>query len=234
VIDTDLNHPYFVTAADEALAISCGHGGGNALHFYRREPPAVSMGYFRKANEDVNLEECEALGVMVVRRSSGGGSIYTDKNQLIFSLVSKTPLGTNVDETFSSVCGCLINALEDCGITATYKPPNDVLVNDKKISGSALSKKKNATIIHSTLILKLDLNRVQRVLPSAKPSYISSIENECGFVPKLGAIKAALKNAMSNMFGMEFQSTEFTKLEGELIGELVENKYGTHAWNFKR
>ena len=55
----------------------------DTLHFYRRDPPGVSVGYFKKVEEDVDLEKCRERGVVVVRRTSGGGTIFTDSNQLI-------------------------------------------------------------------------------------------------------------------------------------------------------
>jgi lipoate-protein ligase A len=235
VIDSDLNHPYYVTAADEALAISCGeYGAENTLHFYRRKPPAISIGYFRKVNEDIDLQACEKLGITIVRRTSGGGSIYTDSDQLIFSVITNRLLGDDVGHSFKVVCAVLIKALKMCGIQAAFKPPNDVLVNDKKVSGAAQVKKKNAYLIHATIILDLDNKIIERVLKNAKLGYTSSIRKECGFTPEISDLKRALQNAFQEQLGIKFENGKFSELEKKCIQELIENKYSTDAWNFKR
>jgi lipoate-protein ligase A len=235
VIDTDLNHPYFVTAADEVLALSCAElDGQNTLHFYRREPPAVSMGYFRNVSEDVDKAACENLGVKIVRRTSGGGSIYTDKDQLIFSLISKHSLGADVEDSFRNTCTGIVNALAKLGITANYKPPNDVQINGKKISGSAQIKKKNVYLTHSTIILDLDTKVLHQVLKQARADYTSSIRAECGDIPDIQKLKQAIMGAYAYLFDVEFQPGPFTAEESDIIQELIENKYSTDKWNFKR
>jgi lipoate-protein ligase A len=128
----------------------------------------------------------------------------------------------------------LIEALDQFGITAEFKPPNDLVVNSKKISGSAQAKKKNAYIIHSTIILRLDPEIINGVLKNPYPSYTSSIEHECGEVLDVNDLKTAIKNAFQKQFGIEFQNDDFSKLEKELIYKLMKNKYRTQEWTFKR
>jgi lipoate-protein ligase A len=192
------------------------------------------MGYFRKIEEDVDVHECDDLGVQIVRRTSGGGSIYTDENQLIFSSVTGQPLGDDVEDSFSQTCGCIIDALGECGISATYKPPNDVLINGKKVSGSAQVKKKRAYITHSTIILSMDHERVQRVLKGVKHGYTSSILEQCDKAISIDTLKAAIKNAYINRFGIEFKADGFSEAEQDIITKLIETKYSTREWNFKR
>jgi lipoate-protein ligase A len=206
----------------------------DTLHFYRREPPGISVGYFEKVENNVNIDECKELGINIVRRTSAGGSIYTDRNQLIYSLITRKPLGENVEVTFELVCNCLIEALLELGIEASYKPPNDILINGKKISGSAQVKKRNVYLIHGTVILALQDTILERVLKNHKPGYTSSIEAECGVIPEIDSLKSAIRNAFSARFNIRYQFGDFTDSEKKIIQYLVENKYSTQKWNFKR
>ena len=77
LIDTDLAHPYYVTAADDAISQAVSEGKvPDTLHFYRRHPPGVSVGRMQSV-KDIDLEECGKRGIVIVRRRSGGGTIYT-------------------------------------------------------------------------------------------------------------------------------------------------------------
>ncbi len=235
IIDTDLDHPYYVTAADEALAISCGeYGGPPTLHFYRREPPGISVGYFRKVEEDVDIEKCKKYGIEIVRRSSGGGSIYTDKNQLILGLITNHRLGPDVEATFKIICQCLTNALDNIGIKAEFKSPNDIMINGKKISGSAQVKKKNAYIYHSTIILDTNEDIISQVLKNHKPGYITSIQQECRYIPDITILKSSIIKSFQDKFLNKFQPGGFSSFEKQLIQTLIKNKYSKEAWNFKR
>jgi lipoate-protein ligase A len=192
------------------------------------------VGYFRKVAEDVELEACKKLGVRIVRRTSGGGSIFTDRNQLIFSLITDHALGSDVGDSFKRTCDGLITALEVCNIHATFKPPNDILINGKKISGSAQARKKRAYLTHSTIILDIDHDIIHSVLKQAKHGYTSSVHAECGFTPELGMLKKAIITAYSEQFGIQFQAGELTLKEQKMVQELIETKYGTDQWNFRR
>lgn len=234
VIDTDQEHPYYVTAADEALAITCPQDEGmDSLHFYRRSPPGVSVGYFRDVTEDVNIDYCERHGISIVRRTSAGGTIYTDSHQLIYSIITRQALGNDVKDSFKRVCNCLVSALGMHEIRATYKPPNDVLINGKKVSGSAQVKKKNVYLIHGTIILALDQDVIDRVLKQPKVGYTSSIKKECGSVPEIDHLKRSIKYAFQDEFDVKFHHGRFSETEEKLIQDLIKNKYSTKSWNFK-
>jgi lipoate-protein ligase A len=237
LIDTDLNHPYFVTAADEAIAIAMArenHNIGPTLHFYRRNPPGISVGYFRKTRDDVDVELCKKLGIVIVRRTSAGGSIYTDKDQLIFSLISKKPLGKNVEDIFRNVGESIIGTLNDFEIIATFKPPNDVQINGKKISGSAQVKKRNIYLIHSTLIISIDQALLERVLKNHTADNVSSIEHETGKTIAVSSLKEKIKDKIAEKFNIQFKPGTFSDIEGRLIDQLINDKYSTNQWNFKR
>jgi lipoate-protein ligase A len=235
VIDTDLADPYFVTAADEALAVSIGkYNGIETLHFYRRNPPAVSLGYFTKVADDVDIAKCKELGIKILRRTSAGGSIYTDSDQLIYSLITRTPPGKNFEDTFQQLGEVLMNALEKIGIKAEYKPPNDLTINGRKISGSAQVKKWNVYLIHGTIIFALDNSILELVLKKHKPGYTSSLEVECGFKPDISKLKNAIIESFQEKFNVLINPGEFSDKEKEIINDLIVSKYSKESWIFKR
>ena len=167
LIDTDITDPYYVTATDEAIAYARKEKKvPNTLHLYMRNPAAVSVGRSRKIHDDVDVGECIKNNVKIVRRTTGGGTIYTDKECLIYSLIfDKKNVGLqSSQEIFENVCNSIVNTLKKLDIHTTYKPPNDILLNGKKISGSAQIIKERIVLIHGTVLVDTDLELMKKVL----------------------------------------------------------------------
>ena len=203
LIDSHIADPYYVTAADDALAtVRNIKAIPNTLHFYQRHPPAVSLGRGRKIHEDINLEECTKNDVKIIRRTTGGGTIYTDKDCLIYSLVfdqNDTTLSSS-QEIFKDICNILVTTLEHFHIHAVYKPPNDLLLNGKKISGSAQIKKSNIILIHGTILVDTNLETMNTVLKHKKPQSVSSIAQETNNPPSIKEIKSQMITEYAQYF----------------------------------
>jgi len=50
----------------------------NTVRFYRWNPSAISIGKFQDIENEVQLEDCGKCGVDVIRRITGGGTVYHD------------------------------------------------------------------------------------------------------------------------------------------------------------
>jgi lipoate-protein ligase A len=236
LIDTDIGHPYYVTAAEEAICTARSKDlVPDTIHFYRREPPGVSVGYFKKVEEDVNVEACQINGVVIVRRLTGGGTIFTDKNQLIYSIITKRPLGVRVEDTFKIVCNALIKVLRNHNINGIFKPPNDILLNGKKISGSAQTIKKDVAMLHGTILLGTDLELMSKVLRKSDIDFVTTIEHELGKqIPSIDEIKNDLIVYFEELFKTEITKNKLTPIEKEMINNLLKEKYNMQNWNLKR
>ncbi len=63
----------------------------NTLRFYRWQPSAVSIGKNQNPEVEVYLDVAKQFGVDVVRRISGGGTVYHDyEGEITYSVVAKT------------------------------------------------------------------------------------------------------------------------------------------------
>ena len=236
LIDTDIADPYYVTAADDAISQARkGKKVPNTLHFYRRKPSAVSVGRSRKIHDDINVQNCSKHNVKIIRRTTGGGTIFTDKDCLIYSLVfdKEDKREQSSLDIFEHICTSLVSTLKKFDINAMYKPPNDILLNGKKISGSAQIQKDNIVLIHGTLLLDTDIEVMNSVLKQPK-SNVSTIQREIGFTPPLNEIKGLLKKEFEVYFDTTIEKTMFSKLEKNLISKVLEERYYNDAWNFMR
>jgi lipoate-protein ligase A len=249
LIDSGLMEPALSMAADEVLARRVAGGGrGDTLHIYRRDRPAVSVGFSRKVREDVDLESCRREGVMALRRMSGGGTIYTDQGVLEYGIASRALANRSVRELFDELCGVIVSTLRRFDLDAAYKPPNDILVDGWKVSGSAQSRKGPAVLQHGTIIVDMDFAKAAAVLPgalaaeggrglrfaSAPPRLVSSLRALSGRRVEMAEVKRAFIAELEARLGWEFREDGFTREERGAMGRLVEEKYGREEWVLKR
>ncbi|MEM1696328.1 MAG: lipoate--protein ligase family protein, partial [Desulfurococcaceae archaeon] len=109
---------YWQMAIDEAMLVLRTRGEvENTLRLYRFVPSAVTIGYFQKVKEAVNLEFLEEKGIPFTRRITGGGSVYHDADgEVTYSIVLPAigPL-TDVQESYRVICSGLVYALRELG-----------------------------------------------------------------------------------------------------------------------
>lgn len=244
LVDSDLVGPAESAALDESI-LDCHVEGivPNTLHFYRRSVPTVSVGYFQQIGASLRVEECGKRGVAIVRRKSGGSSIYTDRGQLIYGLVVHTAdVPASPDETFRVVCTALANALSHFGVPARYRPLNDVEVEGRKISGSAQLRRRGSVLVHGTVIVDTDVETMDAVLvvdrtknpDLPRPSRrIVTLSNLLSSVPEMESVKAQVAKEIAKMFGVQFEEGELTSAEKVATKKLVEERYSQKDWNFR-
>ena len=63
-------------ALDEALFELCEDGGPPSLRFWEPDRAFVVLGYTNRAAAEVNLQECQARSIPVLRRMTGGGTVF--------------------------------------------------------------------------------------------------------------------------------------------------------------
>lgn len=245
VIDTDLASGPLTAAVDEVLLSSVIEGGPPTLHLYRRSPPAVTLGYFLKAEEEADLDFCRAHGISVVRRTSGGGAIYTDEGHLVYGLAVRGVLPVAPARCFEVVCGALADGLRGLGCDCRFSPANDILAGDRKFSGSAIVNKGEAKLVHGTVIVALDRDTMfkalrvpeERVrskgLTSARDR-VTSLREAVGTGVSMDEVKAIVRTALCRVLGTDAVDGALTDEEREWADHLVRTRYGTDGWNMRQ
>ncbi|WP_461214777.1 lipoate--protein ligase [Lacticaseibacillus sp. GG6-2] len=132
------------------------------LLFYY-EKPSVIIGRNQNAQEELNLDYIQQHDVTVTRRTSGGGAVYHDLGNLCFSFVVDSDSEEFGD--FKSFTQPIVDALHSMGATtAEVSGRNDILVDGRKFSGSAMYSRNGKTFCHGTLMLDVDMSEVPKVL----------------------------------------------------------------------
>ncbi len=239
LIDSDLSDPQRSAACDEAILLARQRRMvPNTLHLYRRARPTVSLGYFENAEEVLDMDAVRSHGVDLVRRLSGGSAVYTDPGQIIYAVVVDSEMvPESPNETFALICGGVIKALDLLGVKADFKPINDVLVNRRKISGSAQIRKAGVVLQHGTLMVDTNFDAMFDVLKMRKTGRskdsVTSLAKELGEAPSMERVKHALIEGFSSTFGVIIERGVLTHFEERKIEELVETKYGLAEYTLK-
>jgi lipoate---protein ligase len=91
LLDLSLPTPAENLALDEALLDVCDAGGPESLRFWESPVPFVVVGYGNRIATEVNVTACEADGVPILRRCSGGGTVVQGPGCLNYNLVLRIP-----------------------------------------------------------------------------------------------------------------------------------------------
>ncbi len=247
-------HNAFVNMAiDEAIlrARICERAP-NTLRLFRWHPSAVSIGRFQSITDEVNLENCRLHGVDVVRRISGGGAVYHDSDaEMTYSVVVKRgDLGTNdVAEAYGRICDGLIEAAHILGVNAEYNKGNvkqcpNIIVEGRKISGSAQAQKKGVILQHGTFLINVDLKKMFTFLKtpwkdacldvvSIAERKITSVADELDDQVSDDQVFHALSKGFEKALGIDLMEGSLTDYELNLAEELKTEKFSTHKWTFE-
>lgn len=126
--------------------------------------PSVIFGRNQLIENEVNLDYCHEHGIATFRRKSGGGCVYADMNNVMFSYVTSEE---NVNFTFNRYINMVVLVLRKLGVPATATGRNDIMVDGKKVSGNAFYHVSGRSIVHGTMLYDTDMqNMVGSITPS--------------------------------------------------------------------
>jgi len=144
-----------------------------AMHFPRDEPvmmiwqagKSVMLGSNQVAEAEIDIDCADREGIQIVRRSSGGGTIFTDSGTLLFTDIRQyTKECFPLDVARELVAGPVAEALRNIGVPAQVQGRNDILIDGKKVSGFAQYVMHGRICTHGSLLFDTDLEMLTRVL----------------------------------------------------------------------
>jgi len=107
-------------------------------------------------------ERARALGLSVYTRSTGGGCVYHDRGNLNWSFYLRRAEGfVGYRRLFEECSALVIAALRSLDIEASFGAPNRIDIAGRKISGLAARAASRATLVHGTLLVSTDLERIE-------------------------------------------------------------------------
>ena len=127
--------------------------------------PTVIFGRHQVREQEVNENYCAEHNIQIVQRQSGGGCVYADEGNLMVSYISPS---THMQKEYESFMNMLAQALKQMGYETVTTQHNDVLVNQRKVSGTACYATPTGTVVHASILYDVHLEALeQAITPSA-------------------------------------------------------------------
>jgi lipoyltransferase/lipoate-protein ligase len=121
--------------------------------------PAVVMGRFQNPWQEINLQYALEQNVSILRRMSGGGTVYHDEGVINFCVISSA-----TDYSRSWALQNLVATMKDFGIELIENHRFDLYYRGAKVTGSAMRKTKDKTLHHFTLLAEGNYPRIAEIL----------------------------------------------------------------------
>lgn len=205
-----------------------------------RNAPAIIIGRNQNTEAEINADFVSAHQIRVVRRITGGGAVYHDTGNVNYTIAAND---RQLDPAaFARNAEVIITALRQLGAAAEFSGRNDILVEGRKVSGSAKSVFDNRTLFHGTLLFAADLEVLSEALKVDEEkirskgirSVRSRVANLQEFLPHFATTDefiAALSRQLLAASGAE----KVTPIPEKLIAaaeKLADEKYRTWEWNY--
>jgi len=199
----------------------------------------VVIGRHQNAAEEVNLKRAEELGVKIVRRNTGGGTVYHDLGNLNFSFITDWTPERNMD--YDAFLKPVINALSKFGVDAEKRGRNDLVVDGRKISGNAQCIRNGRILHHGTLLVDSELSvmpevlnvQIEKIASKGIKSVKSRVTNISRYAKTFINVellrRVLLESCFENMLENELVLDNGHKAA---IESLAKEKYETWEWNF--
>lgn len=150
-LDDESPRPLAFYLAMEEWAAADAASDGDYFMTWRVEPTVI-IGRHQSLHDEVDTAYCRAHGIDIVRRKSGGGAVYADMDNIMFSYMAFPLAGETVQDTFGRFTSKTAGLLRSLGVDARVSGRNDLTVDGCKVSGYSYLTGRCRHIIHGTLL----------------------------------------------------------------------------------
>jgi lipoate-protein ligase A len=222
-------------ALDEALLLAAEESGGEVLRIWEWPRPAVVLGSGCKLAEEVNAAACNADGVPILRRTSGGGTVLLGPGCLLFSLVLDTQKASelaDIRRSYKYILERVARALLPEVPGAEVQGISDLAVAGRKFSGNAQQRKQRHILHHGSLLYAFDMANVARYLPPPprQPEYRAG-RTHGEFLANVPLDGTTLAERLRREWGAEDSQGVWSRAR---VQRLVEEKFSKTEWVTRR
>ena len=223
-------------ALDEALLWEAEEAGGPlVLRTWELDRLAVVLGASCRVGENVRVEACQADGVEVARRSSGGGTVVIGPGALNLTVIlpiDSHPELRSVDTAQRYVLGRILRAIRTAGVPAAEMlGSGDLTLGGRKFSGSAQRRLRRHVLVHASLLYDFALDAIDRytTMPPRRPTYRED-RPHAEFVVNLPLPRDRLVAAIRSAWRPEEARGLLATVPEERLRGLFDRKFSKIEW----
>lgn len=197
----------------------------------------VLLGRNQNPYKEVNWDYMNETQAKLVRRPSGGGCIYTDKNIVQYTIITKKE-----EDSLRKFTEPVVNYLNEKGVKAEFTGRNDIIVDGRKISGNAQYKDRELMIHHGSIIYQDSSIDIGKLLTPAKlklaKKSLTSVKSRITSLKSMMNMDIAmfieeLKEYIKNYYHIN-ENYVLSADELEKVEEIRKNKYANDEWTYGR
>jgi len=223
-------------ALDESLLLEAeARQAAEALRLWEWPTPGVVLGAGCRFADETDVAACEADGVPILRRSSGGGTVLLGTGCLCYSLVlsyDRSPALREIRSSYLFILERVRQALAGIAPGIACAGTSDLAIAGRKFSGNSQQRKRDHLLHHGTLLYKFDIELMNRYLrfPARQPEYRAG-RSHGEFLRNLPCDAANLRERLRRAWDAQTISEDWPR---ETVQQLVAEKYGKPEWNCRR
>lgn len=263
LLDTKYKDAATNMAIDEALLL--WHSENKippVLRFYGWSKPSLSIGHFQNVQKSIDLQAVTKHQCQLVRRLTGGSAVLHD-DELTYSMIvsEKHPkIPTTVNDAYYELAQGILNGYKELGIDAEFAIPKshlrkertavcfekpaiyELVVNGKKISGNAQTRKHGVLLQHGSIPFSFDVDMLfdlftfsseekrmrQKERFFQKARSINQLTNQ-NF--SYNDLKNAFIKGFQSVLHVRFEPIELNEEQWQFVDHLARTKYKTDNWN---
>lgn len=235
-IDKTFDTPYLNIAFEEAYLDECERGvAGPLLRFWHAQSHFVVMGHSCRVSDDVKESACQSMGVPLLRRSSGGGTVLQGPGALSYALILPIPergqlsridaANRYILERHREVLQPLVDA------PLAVQGYSDLTMGGRKVAGNAQRRKKRFFLFHGTFLYHFDLPKISQTLkmPPRRPDYRGDLPHEA-FVANMPLDSEAIQRCLMEAWGAQPGECD---IPTQAMQQVAEEKLSRPEWIYK-
>ncbi len=217
----------------------------NTLRFFTWKPACVTIGYFQSLEKEVDKKKAKEADIDIIRRYTGGGAVLHEF-ELTYSIVlSENDVPSDIIESYKIICNAIVEGFKLLNINAQFKEINDIIVNNKKISGNAQTRMNGVVLQHGTILIDVDVDKMFSILkvPDEKirdkmietvKDRVTSLKKESEKEISIQELRQAMIKGFEKVFNVGFEEQKLSEEEMSAAEDIYNTKYSTDEWNNKK
>ncbi|MCU5746353.1 lipoate--protein ligase family protein [Staphylococcus sp. SQ8-PEA] len=269
-INTGSHDPFYNMAMDEALLNFVSQGEIEpVIRFYTWDPPTLSVGYFQRLEKEIDIDKVREKGYGLVRRPTGGRGVLHDK-ELTYSVIvpeDHPEMPTTVTEAYKVISQGLLEGFRSLGFDAYFSIPRseeeraklrqprsavcfdapswyELVVEGKKIAGSAQVRQKGVILQHGSLLQDVDIDDLFDMFKFKNPRLKEKMK--AAFLEKAVAMndisqkhitieemEEAFEQGFKKGLNIDLQPLQLTEEQLKEV-EKIRDKYKSDEWMYRK